>query len=411
MVLLLSALWAFCGIRRDAGVNLRSRMALIDSLVHRHTHIIDDSRYGYTMDKVRLPDGHFVSEKTPLLSLLGAKLYRQYLRTTHHSLSRNESEVIWFLGLFLGWLPLALTFFFFALTLERFPIPDVAFFLASLAFSLGYLGIGYATTITGHVAAGTTLMMAFYFAVVLRRSSLAAFPAFLCALAVGAFATLAPAFDLPTALIGLAVILYAARTNARLWAAVLAGAIPIVFLQMFMNLQATGYWYPVYLRKEWLLYPGSYWNHPKEFDALHHSKVEFLAQMICGFRGFFSTTPVLIFSLAEMLAASRPMPWHAEKRCFLAALFLMLTFFTFFATNLYGGYCLGLRYFIALQPFFFLALGFYFARARSPLLYALFGLSLAASFAHVLLAWQDPWQSSYLERLMVHWNWLYVELK
>ena len=54
--------------------NVRSRLATVQSLVERGTFRIDESEFRDTIDKVQV-NGHFYSDKPPLLAVMGAASY------------------------------------------------------------------------------------------------------------------------------------------------------------------------------------------------------------------------------------------------------------------------------------------------------------------------------------------------
>ena len=54
--------------------NVDSRMATIQSLVEKHTFIIDESDFIKTGDKVFI-NGHFYSDKLPTPQIIGAIIY------------------------------------------------------------------------------------------------------------------------------------------------------------------------------------------------------------------------------------------------------------------------------------------------------------------------------------------------
>lgn len=78
--------------------NERSRMATIESLVERGTFIIDDSSFiEGCADKIKV-NGHFYSEKPPVLSILGAGIY--WIVKSMFGLNVNESLIIPYLIVF-----------------------------------------------------------------------------------------------------------------------------------------------------------------------------------------------------------------------------------------------------------------------------------------------------------------------
>ncbi|MBK8987635.1 MAG: hypothetical protein IPM39_16415 [Chloroflexi bacterium] len=71
IVLLFSVIWLLFAHSRTYSTNDASRMAAIESLVHRGVWVIDESPFVHTLDKIKVGD-HFYSDKPPMLALRGA---------------------------------------------------------------------------------------------------------------------------------------------------------------------------------------------------------------------------------------------------------------------------------------------------------------------------------------------------
>ncbi len=74
VLLLFVLLWTPFIHSRTYSTNDASRMASIESLVHRQTWQIDGSPFAHTLDKIKVGDA-FYSTKPPLLSFVGAGVY------------------------------------------------------------------------------------------------------------------------------------------------------------------------------------------------------------------------------------------------------------------------------------------------------------------------------------------------
>ncbi len=74
IVLLFILLWSPFIHSRTYSTNDASRMASIESLVHRQTWQIDDSPFAHTLDKIQVGDA-FYSTKPPIFSFVGAGVY------------------------------------------------------------------------------------------------------------------------------------------------------------------------------------------------------------------------------------------------------------------------------------------------------------------------------------------------
>ena len=75
VVLFFAVVWILFVHSRAYSTNESSRLASIESLVHRGTWVIDESPFSHTLDKIQVGE-QFYSSKPPTLSFLGAGIYR-----------------------------------------------------------------------------------------------------------------------------------------------------------------------------------------------------------------------------------------------------------------------------------------------------------------------------------------------
>ncbi|WP_162658216.1 hypothetical protein [Tuwongella immobilis] len=97
MLMILSGCWFLILARDYAGSwNDASRLAMVESLVDYRSLAIDHSRWVSTGDKLFV-DGHFYSDKPPVIALGLASIYQLIQTLTGISFHENESLVCWLL--------------------------------------------------------------------------------------------------------------------------------------------------------------------------------------------------------------------------------------------------------------------------------------------------------------------------
>ncbi|HET8937523.1 MAG TPA: hypothetical protein VFN67_28970 [Polyangiales bacterium] len=89
------------------GTNPMSRFATMDALVHDHAWIIDRSVFLDTADKVQI-NGRFYSSKPPMLSTIGALIYKPMHQLTGISFREDRAVAVKVMNVVLGFLPHAL---------------------------------------------------------------------------------------------------------------------------------------------------------------------------------------------------------------------------------------------------------------------------------------------------------------
>jgi len=328
--------------------NPASRLATIESLVERGTWRIDGSPYlGETSDRV-LADGHFYSTKPPVLPLLGAGAYAALRAVAGLTFAEDEAAVVWFLRVAIAGLPFLLALAVFGRVAGR-RIRSPAAWLAGVgALGPGSLLFGYAAEVNNHVPATALLLLSF--AGFLRIQDGGA-PRRIFLL-TGLAASAATVIDLGAAMwsIALGASLLLRRDRLRVgW--LLLGAAGPAALHLALTKAVTGSWLPFFSRPELYEYPGSYWNDPKDLDALDEPLPVYAIHSLVGHHGLFAMTPFLLLAvpgLAMLLRGGRAD--RATGGTILAtALGTMAVYWTWGPKN-YGGWCMGMRWFLVLVP-------------------------------------------------------------
>lgn len=367
------------------GANDASRLATVESLVHRGTFIIDGSPFAYTIDRAQI-DGHNYSTKPPLLPLLMAGEYwvmhRLFGLDLHHPVQR--AVVVKLLAFTCIGLPFIVLLVWMRKLLRWFvphPLARVVA-LATCAFATGTTGL--ALWLNNHVPAAFALTGAAYLAVGLVHGRLRPTP--LRFAAAGVLAALLPTMDLPGMFFSILVWAYLLRVFPRptlVWFTL--GALPVLALHFGLTYAISGGILPIYLRKELYDYEGSYWRDPQGIDSLNQPKLVYLFHLTLGRKGFLLLYPILWLAVVAMARAARDRValLRGERIGYGLLVLLWLGFYTLTTRN-YGGASYGVRWFIFFLPPLSLFVGMQLARIRSravwALVWALFGISLYSTY-------------------------------
>ena len=376
--------------------NPHSRLATMDALVHDHGFAIDRSVFVDTVDKVRLGE-HFYSSKPPLLSIAGAGVYavvRFAGLSFRDPSTRDAAVVVVTLVLMLGAHGLLLAYAYRLLSL--WVTREDALVGAFAGLALGYLGVGYATSINNHTPAAAVLLAAFYHAYRARHGLSAGRRDWLVA---GALAALAPTLDLAalfvSAGLGLYLLTFDWRATLRLF---VPAALPVIALHLGATYLVGGSLLPMYLRRELYLYPGSYWLAPVDMDVLDEPKAVYLFHMLVGHHGLFAMTPLLALALSAIIVTIRRRRAHTAEAYLAGGALVVLVGFYAATTKNYGGTCVGFRWLIVVMPVLFLFVAEWLDGARSRAARLLFSALLVVSAVHTADALVSPWQASVWQR-------------
>ena len=399
-IVYLLLLAALIFISQSLGVNIGAstiaRLATIESLVERHTYVIDDSSLPRSLDMV-LVKGHFYGCQPPLLQTILAPVYLFIHRAGGLSMAKHLRLVYALLTIStVGILSSLMVAFFYGL-MSGFGLDRSRSLLATFTFGLGTLVLPYSTGLNAQIIGGALIFFAIY--LVLR--GLGRGGAFFAGLLMGAASTI----DMPAGGIFSATFLFylmLGRSRRRfLLPALLGWTIPFV-LHCAINVPIMGSVRPGGLIPEYFNYPTS------EFDsaslggvATHESVAVFLSYVyhsLVGHRGFFSYSPVLLFPLAALLSSvfsRRKGVLRDESLSVLAAIILTMMYYLLKTIN-YGGWTYGMRFFVPLVPPLAIYMGPFLAQPRRLLIRCIFIVCLIISIAITFIGTLNPWSDLFI---------------
>ena len=374
--------------------NSASRLATVESLVHRGTFAIDGSPFAGTADRV-LIDGRYYSSKPPLLSVLAAGGYLAFSSLTGMDFASHPSEATAFVNLLVGALPYLLTLYFFYRLLIIWTDSYRGVVLGLLVFTFNFIGLGYAVDINNHTPAAACLLISFYLAYRTRHGTGGGRVDWVLS---GLLAGLASTFEFWAGFFALAFLVYLYRSDGRraMLLFLPAAAVPVA-AHFLLSLASTGSLLPVYLRPDLYQFQEGYWTAPAGIDALHEPKHIYFFNILLGHHGLFSMTPVFLLAAWSMVRNSARGSPKREEVFTVGVPVLAALVFLGLRTRNYGGICAGLRWMILSMPLLFLFVASWIEEHRSRgamiLLGALFLIGLVM-LADVPWANAGPWHNS-----------------
>ncbi len=217
-----------------------------------------------------------------------------------------------------------------------------------LSMSIGSLAYGYAVTINNHTFAAILIFIAFFciWAIWFKEQT-----SIWWFIVLGFCGGLGASNDLPgLSFLGLFLLVAVYKNPAKGIIAGLFALLPIV-ATVYTYYHLTGSPIPIYLRGDLYQFEGSYWQNPEANDTFDESKWTYLFNITFGHHGLFSATPVLFLGaigMYETLKNRLPEYWKLMALCLIGMTAVFL--FVLFRTTNYGGYTIGLRWFILFMP-------------------------------------------------------------
>ncbi len=404
-----------------------SRMATVQTLVEQGTFIIDHTEFNRTGDKVFV-DGHFYSDKTPLLSVAAAGAYsilhNVFGLTLDPTICVPDEDSVacrvftptgtrftafyWLTLIFIGGSASLLIVLFWRAMLNAGASGILA---TTLAVALGLASpiAPYSIVFAGHVPAALCLFAGFMLLV--WRSGVEAYPysaeastpikrrsgwAFFFA---GFFISLAANIDLTLAIFIAAFGLWVLFTQWRRLLPFVLGVLVPFALSAAINYWAAGTIMPLYFDPKAYDFVGTVLNTTVGGTNGFYSwdfGLRYTYDMFVGQRGLFSFTPMLIFAFLGTFIAFKQ---HRRRSLivtvlggsFIFALYLILR------TDNFGGVAWGTRWFVPLVPVWW-----YFSRdaycamddkPRASLVWrTVFWIAVLISFLTAAQGLQDAWR-------------------
>jgi hypothetical protein len=396
--------WAFFTHSHVGSFNDRSRMAAIESLVHRGTWVIDESPFSHTGDRI-LVDGHFYSDKPPVLTFIASGVYAAINEGLHLSLDAGwcdfdeapchcrafcEESPDWayyLLTLTLIGFPSALMLALFYHVTTLFGLSNPAALALTATLGLATQVFPYSTVFNSHLPAASALLAGFYALLRAQKRcpsiakgsesapwtegspvgsqratpSLSAIRRWL--FAAGLLAGLAFTFDLGLGLFFVAFLGYAAWNHRRhAWPYLLGGLLPIAAMA-FLDYQIVGNPLPPYMYTQGYDYPGSRFPQTIAGNRSPDNVLTYGLRLLFGDHGLFAFNPVLLWAVASLVQVWRGrcgtkklarVSWMRAPAALVGLTSgLFVLYFILFTDN-FGGSAYGPRWYTAFVPLVFL---------------------------------------------------------
>jgi hypothetical protein len=394
-----------------------SRWSTVYSLAERGTYNIDETPWPATIDRVQL-NGHFYSEKPPLLPTLLAGEYLLLKKLSFGRLSFHNSpeSVVRIILVSINLVPLIIFLGLFSRLLDRLaPDPWIRAY-AMTAAGLGTFLTGFSITLNNHTITAFSSFFALYPAFLIWCKEQRTAPLFALA---GFFAGFAAVNEYPAAAFLVALgagLAWKARRQTLIW--FLPFALLPIAGHLWTNYLVTGDLLPAYLHKDAFVFPGSYWMIAPisgrgvgagGIDSIHEPWPVYLFNMLVGHHGIFSLSPIFIFTLMGIWSSlrSRGSPLRAFAALAASLTVVLLVFYTFFTGRIYGGLCCGLRFFFWLIPLWLMLLP---EGLRGKTTHRWFrGMALAfllISAVSVFYCARNPWSRPWIQEYLYYMHWI-----
>ena len=430
--------------------NDRSRMATIDSLVERGTFVIDNSVYVWTGDKIYV-NGHFYSDKPPVLSFLAAGPYF-LMKSVGLTFQNNEGLVYYLLTLICVGIPAAITVHFFYKSLKLIGLKESIRSKLTIALGAGTLLLPWGTVFNNHVPATALCFTSFYFLLKSKfqankkmkkqvaigiiigilvpllflyyspptASSQLGFSLFILALGViiielwmlvggiavsfvltprainiflaGFLVSLGATIDIITGgvffVLFLAYILWIRLKRNSVIIFLIAASLPFL-LHCILNIQITGGIVPAQIVPKYFVYPGSPWSTQNLSGFLSHPDLTSL--LTYAFHSTFGYSGFFSYSPVLLIFFfALPQIRHKLKKegVIIALATIILLGFYILKTDNYGGWSYSIRWWVPLIPFLLFFGSLYLQKQKS---YKIFYLLLAISVVISAIGVINPW--------------------
>lgn len=320
---------------------------IVDAGTMAHLTPLDTTRFELSADAVKVGDNIYSSKPPtyPFIMAGQAWLLKQITGKNFYEGRKTAIRVLTLLNQVLPYILMLVL----ALIMARQYYADtwtINFLLLSM--SIGSLAYGYAVTINNHTFAAILIFIAFFCAWAIWFKGKTSIWWFII---LGFCGGLAAANDLPgLSFLGLFLLVAFLKNPVKGMIAGIFALLPLA-VTIYTYFRLTGSIIPIYLRGDLYLYEGSIWLNPKAHGYFNDSKWVYLVNIIFGHHGLFSTTPVLILGATGMyqtLKSKSPEYWKLMSLSLIGMIAVFL--FVLCRTKNYGGYSIGMRWFILFMP-------------------------------------------------------------
>jgi hypothetical protein len=371
--------------------NVRSRLATVQSLVERGTFRIDESEFRGTIDKIQV-NGHFYSDKPPLLAVMGAASYYvvRAFEGRRGALGKYTAALITASTLGISFV-LCVICFYDALRQTGIAHEYRLIMIASLGLATIYGP--WNLTFNNHGFAASWLFIGFYCMLRVRQIAHRNLWLFLSGLSL----SMAGAVDHPSSLFLVAFAVYVLAIR-ELRTGILYYALPILITFLptaLINHAISGSIRPVQLNAEFFRYPGSYWLTGEEaLSGVRYNSPGFALRYgfdcLFGVQGVLVYDPLLLVALWYLVRriASRGLLW--VEGAIVLAVSAIIAIYYFFSTSNFGGYSYSIRWLVPTIPLlWFFGFGFFenLTRVKRMVFTGLFAVSVVIA----VVGAGNPW--------------------
>ncbi|MFC2162946.1 hypothetical protein ACFLRF_04635 [Candidatus Altiarchaeota archaeon] len=370
------------------GWNDLSRFATIESIVEEGTLQIDDSSFfNRTGDKYYY-NGHYYSDKPPILQIAAAPVYYSLWSDGFSFVAEPKISQFMVTFLTIGVLS-SLGLVFFNKSLHVMGVEGGWRGLLTLIAGTGTLVFPYSGIFNNHVVSGALLMIAFYH--LLRIGDGVRY-----AVVAGVMHSLAGSIDFTTFIfIPFALIVFHKRP-LKLVVAFLIGTIPLTLTYFSITMLVSGSILPPGLNTALWDYPGSIFDESNLSGVARHGSLAevgvYTFHMLAGNRGLFSHTPILLVSIYALLRVLRQdTVFRGYYRYITLASAAFILSYILMSNN-YSGGAYGVRWFTSIMLIGMIPLaGIRDAFRDNRVLRLLFIFLAALSILVALIGTAQPW--------------------
>lgn len=396
--------------------NDRSRWCTVWSLAERGTYQIDEARVKPGWDTIDLVkhEGHFYSTKPPVLPWMVSQLYRGLRGVTGWTLDSHLLNVTRTLLFLVNILPMTIALLLWRAMLARRLTDPFAQLVVLTFLTSGTMLTPFLSVFNNHTIGAASLMFGIWALEQIDRHPLARWPWIVCGMSLSFLVC----NELPAAsLAGLVFLGLWAKDPRRTWGLFVTAAIVPIGMFFWTNYDATGGWRPFYsyygTEKYRFIHEGvpSYWMDPKGIDRNLDSFPVYLLHCTIGHHGWFSLTPLLVWTLLvwAVPAWRRAISWPlrlSEITAFVSL--LVLAFYLQKTENYnYGGVSVALRWMIWLSPLWALMMGPALAAlGRYWLGRIAVMITLLISIGSAWVPYDGPWRQSWIFDVMTRAHWI-----
>jgi len=360
-----------------SGWNDLSRLAQIQSIVEHSSFAIDRSPLAIVTGDKYFFNGHFYSDKPPILALYAVPFY-VLLKAFGFEFGLDlDRAYYWLTLLSIGLLSILGLIIFRTILKEFFHASDEFANLITLITGAGTLILPYSLIFNNHVPSGVFILLGFYFLLKSQEENSRTI------VYSGFFFSLAGSIDVNCFVFLPFMLIVALKHSSKTGLVFGIACLPMIALYLFLNFYTSGSLIPPAMNAPLWNYPGSSFNQNNLSGLAHHQTaidtLFYAFHMLVGNRGLFSHTPILLFSMfGILLIYQQNLEFKPRKEYKYLALgcLIYIAFYILRTTN-YSGWAFGIRWFASLMLILSLPLASLEGKIRSSKLWRFVFTSVA----------------------------------